>query len=246
MHSELSAPGFVVIVLDNDLAVRNSLKFSLEIEGFTVRSYATAAELLDAGDPAPCGCLVVDQHMPGMTGLDLIELLRRRHVSAPAILITGDPSLTLRERARKASVPIVEKPLLGGALLQKIRDVTGDGWSKPGMCSKLLFWFLFAVLTTGSTALPSALAQESGASVKRGETLLTRDCARCHATGSAGLSPHPEAPPFRTLSRRYPIEGLGEALAEGLFVGHPDMPQFTFEARDVGAIIAYLKSIQEN
>jgi hypothetical protein len=48
---------------------------------------------------------------------------RHRHVSAPAILITGDPSLTVRERARKASVPIVEKPLLGNALLQKIRDV---------------------------------------------------------------------------------------------------------------------------
>ena len=95
-HSELSAPGFVVIVLDDDLAVRNSLKFSLEIEGFTVRSYATGAELLGAGDPAPCGCLVVDQHMPGMSGLDLIDLLRSRHFSAPAILITSDPSPSVR------------------------------------------------------------------------------------------------------------------------------------------------------
>ena len=82
--------------------------------------------------------------------------------------------------------------------------------------------------------------------VKRGEALLTRNCARCHATGAAGVSPHPEAPPFRTLSRRYPVEGLAEALAEGLFVGHPDMPQFTFEPQDVGAIITYLKSIQEH
>jgi cytochrome c len=114
------------------------------------------------------------------------------------------------------------------------------------MCSKRLFWYLLTVFTIGATAMPPASAQESGASLKRGETLLTRNCSRCHATGSAGLSPHPEAPPFRTLSRRYPIEGLGEALAEGLFVGHPDMPQFTFEARDVGAIIAYLKSIQEH
>jgi len=128
-HSELSAPGFVVIVLDDDLAVRNSLKFSLEIEGFTVRSYATGAELLGAGDPAPCGCLVVDQHMPGMSGLDLIDLLRSRHFSAPAILITSDPSPSVRERASKASVPIVEKPLLGNALLRQIRDVAGDGGS---------------------------------------------------------------------------------------------------------------------
>jgi FixJ family two-component response regulator len=128
-HSDLSALGFVVIVVDDDLAVRNSLKFALEIEGFTVRSYATGAELLDAGSMAPCGCLVVDQHMPGMNGLDLIDLLRSRHFAAPAILITSDPSPSVRERASKASVPIVEKPLLGNSLLREIRDMAGDGRS---------------------------------------------------------------------------------------------------------------------
>src|SRR3954447_527195 len=111
------------------------------------------------------------------------------------------------------------------------------------MRSKPLLEFFLTVVIIG--AAPSLSAQESRAPVKRGEALLTRNCARCHATGTAGSSPHPEAPPFRTLSRRYPIEGLAEALAEGLFVGHPDMPQFAFEPRDVGAIISYLKSIQE-
>jgi hypothetical protein len=53
------------------------------------------------------------------------------------------------------------------------------------------------------------------------------------------------APLFRTLSQRYEIDGLAEALAEGISVGHPDMPEFTFEAEDAGAILAYLKSIQE-
>lgn len=111
------------------------------------------------------------------------------------------------------------------------------------MRSKPVPVFILAVVTMG--AVPSLSAQESSAPVKRGEALLTRNCSRCHAIGAAGLSPHPEAPPFRTLARRYPIDGLAEALAEGLFVGHPDMPQFTFESRDVGAIISYLKSIQE-
>jgi cytochrome c len=110
------------------------------------------------------------------------------------------------------------------------------------MRSKPVLGFFLAVVIMGPG--PSLSAQESTA-VKRGEALLSRNCARCHATGTAGVSPHPEAPPFRTLSRRYPIEGLAEALAEGLFVGHPDMPQFAFEPRDVGAIISYLKSIQE-
>ena len=111
------------------------------------------------------------------------------------------------------------------------------------MGSKPVLAFFFLAVAFISAA-PSLSAQESAA-VKRGEALLSRNCARCHATGTAGLSPHPEAPPFRTLSRRYPVEGLAEALAEGLFVGHPDMPQFAFEPRDVGAIISYLKSIQE-
>jgi two-component system response regulator FixJ len=118
-----AVPGYVVIIIDDDLAVRNSLKFSLEIEGLTVRSYATGAELLSAGDLDLCSCLVVDQNMPGMNGLDLIGLLRARHFAAPAILITSHPSPSLRERARTAGVPIVEKPLLGNALLDKIRDV---------------------------------------------------------------------------------------------------------------------------
>ena len=111
------------------------------------------------------------------------------------------------------------------------------------MGSKPVLAFFFLAVAFISAA-PSLSAQDSAA-VKRGEALLSRNCARCHATGTAGSSPHPEAPPFRTLSRRYPVEGLAEALAEGLFVGHPDMPQFAFEPRDVGAIISYLKSIQE-
>ena len=116
-QSESSAPGVVVIVLDDDLAVRNSLKFSLEIEGFKVHSYATGAELLGAGELTPCSCLVVDQQMPGMSGLDLIDTAAQPAFLAPAILITSDPSPSVRERARKASVPIVEKPLLGNALV---------------------------------------------------------------------------------------------------------------------------------
>ncbi len=60
-----------------------------------------------------------------------------------------------------------------------------------------------------------------------------------------GIKPASGSTAVSNLSRRYPVEGLAEALAEGLFVGHPDMPQFAFEPRDVGAIISYLKSIQE-
>jgi mono/diheme cytochrome c family protein len=89
-----------------------------------------------------------------------------------------------------------------------------------------------------------SLAQES-ALEKRGEELLRTECARCHAIGRTGASPNPEAPAFRQLSHKYAIEGLAEALAEGISVGHAEMPEFVFDPDEVAAIIAYLKSIQE-
>src|SRR5215470_2860609 len=100
-------------------------------------------------------------------------------------------------------------------------------------------------LLAAALAIAPALAQNRAASERRGEALLSKNCARCHAIDRAGASTHPEAPPFRTLSRKYPIEGLAEALAEGISVGHPDMPEFVFEAGEVRAILDYLQSIQE-
>ncbi len=81
--------------------------------------------------------------------------------------------------------------------------------------------------------------------IKLGEALLTRNCASCHAIGRSGDSPDKGAPAFRTLGTRYPIESLEEALGEGFMSGHPDMPEFKFDADQVGAIIDYLKSIQQ-
>jgi mono/diheme cytochrome c family protein len=103
---------------------------------------------------------------------------------------------------------------------------------------------VLAIMTTVAMGY-SVPAQDNTALEKRGEALLAKNCASCHAIGRTGTSPHAKAPPFRTLSRKYPIERLAEALAEGLSVGHPDMPEFVFEVDEVGAILAYLASIQE-
>ena len=83
------------------------------------------------------------------------------------------------------------------------------------------------------------------ADLRKGEAMLSRDCSRCHAVGLTGNSPRADAPAFRTLSSRYPIESLEEALGEGIMSGHPDMPEFKYDADDVGDIIDYLKSIQQ-
>jgi len=129
--SEPARKRMTIVVVDDDSAVRNSLQFSLEIEGFAVRAYSTGADLLNAGDIAGCACLVVDQNMPGMTGLELLAELRLRRVCTPAILITSHPSAALKDRAAHDGVPIVEKPLLGNALLERICAITDPG-SRPG------------------------------------------------------------------------------------------------------------------
>lgn len=112
----------MVVVVDDDPAVCNSLKFSLEIEGFVVRSYRNAADLLSTGDLGNCSCYVIDQRMPGMSGIELIGKLRERHVATPAILIISQPSALLSARAARARVPIVEKPLLNNMLVDRIRE----------------------------------------------------------------------------------------------------------------------------
>lgn len=113
----------VVVIVDDDPAVCGSLKFSLELEGFAVRAFASAPELLRAGDLGVCDCFVIDQRMPVMSGMELIAKLRARDALTPAILLISDPNPALSARAIAANIPIVEKPLLGNALVEKIREV---------------------------------------------------------------------------------------------------------------------------
>jgi cytochrome c len=102
---------------------------------------------------------------------------------------------------------------------------------------------LAASMVLFTVAGASAHAAEK-AVIDKGEALVKENCSRCHAIGKEGNSPHPQAPPFRTLSSKYPIEDLAESLAEGIVSGHPDMPVFAFSPHDVEAIIEYLQSIQ--
>jgi len=78
----------------------------------------------------------------------------------------------------------------------------------------------------------------------KGLAILQKNCARCHALGLTEKSPHAEAPPFRDIVNRYPVEDLEESLAEGIMSGHPDMPEFSFDPDRIGWIIAYLNSLK--
>jgi len=100
------------------------------------------------------------------------------------------------------------------------------------------------LVSVSAALLVTALARPAAAEdLERGKKLLGESCGSCHAIGG-GDSPDKAAPAFRTIGQRYPVDALEEALAEGIMTGHPAMPEFKFDADDVGAIIAYLKSIQ--
>jgi FixJ family two-component response regulator len=119
-----SAPAIakhVVLVVDDDEAVRNSLRSMMRSEGFEVRAFSNGHDLLNEATLPAIGCLIVDYHMPAMNGLELVSALRARGVSIPAILITGNPTEDVRDRAAAIAVLVVEKPCKGTYLLDCVR-----------------------------------------------------------------------------------------------------------------------------
>ncbi|WP_414473721.1 response regulator transcription factor [Microvirga sp. M2] len=111
-----------VIVVDDDAAVRQSLKFALELEGMEVRTYESGAELLADPELPTSGCLVVDYYMPAMNGVELMDRLRGRLVRLPAILITARMTDDMRRRAASSGFrQVIEKPLEDSTLLDGIR-----------------------------------------------------------------------------------------------------------------------------
>ncbi len=91
----------------------------------------------------------------------------------------------------------------------------------------------------------SVLPAQANSLTERGHALVEFNCGSCHAIGKTDKSTHPDAPAFRTLSKRYPITDLEEALAEGISTGHPDMPEWVASPDQIEAIIAYIGSVQQ-
>lgn len=111
-----------IFLVDDDPAVRASLAFSLELEGFLIETFDCAEDLADVASFPANGCLVVDYRLPGMDGISLLRSLRRRGVGLPAVLITSAPTRTVHIGAAETGAAIVEKPLLCDALTAAVRS----------------------------------------------------------------------------------------------------------------------------
>jgi len=122
-HNLLATQDLVLIV-DDDQAVREALKFALELDGLAVDTCDSGAQLLNHPRLQQARCLVLDYQMPGMNGFAVMNELKRRNVTLPVILITAPLSREVEQRARAAGVAgVLEKPLLEDVLVKKIRHV---------------------------------------------------------------------------------------------------------------------------
>jgi two-component system, LuxR family, response regulator FixJ len=124
----LLGPGLTTMVdiIDDDDAVRESTRALLESYGYEVHDHASAEQFLKDSNTKP-DCLLVDQHMPGMTGLDLLEHLRAQGDTTPALMMTGRSDPTLGPRAARIGVKLLHKPIPEDQLVLWIEQARRPG-----------------------------------------------------------------------------------------------------------------------
>jgi RNA polymerase sigma factor (sigma-70 family) len=117
-----------VFVIDDEEAVRDSMRMMLERAGYDVRAFASAEEFLEAYDPSATGCVVCDVRLGGQSGLDLQRELNRRRCALPVILITGHGDVEMAVAAvKRGAVDFIEKPFDDGRLYTSVAQALAAG-----------------------------------------------------------------------------------------------------------------------
>lgn len=130
MASSTTTP--VVYVVDDDQDVLGSLRFLLETDGFSVRTFWSGAALLNGVATGDVDCFVIDYKMPTMSGIDLASRLRNRDIEAPIILITGYPDENIQEKASAVGIRhVLMKPHLEESLATHIRGAIQEAQPVP-------------------------------------------------------------------------------------------------------------------
>ena len=112
----------VVFIVDDDEALRDSLRWLLESVGLRVEAHDSANSFLQSYYPGQSGCLLLDVRMPGMSGLELQEQLESRDVRLPVVIMTGHGDVSMAVRALKAgALDFIEKPFDDELLLASIQ-----------------------------------------------------------------------------------------------------------------------------
>ena len=113
----------VIHVVDDDAAMRDSLAFLLEVNGFQPEVFESANSFLGKALSNAPACVVSDIRMPGMNGIELVRKLKSEHIPCPVILITGHGDVALAVESMKAgAIDFIEKPFDDSVLLDAIRS----------------------------------------------------------------------------------------------------------------------------
>jgi FixJ family two-component response regulator len=111
-----------VYVVDDDAALRRSTGVLLETAGLPCRAYESAEAFLAEAAPAMPGCVIIDLHMPGMNGMDLVARLRREHYVLPMLVVTGTGSIPVAVQGMKLGLfDFLVKPVDPDVLLSKVQ-----------------------------------------------------------------------------------------------------------------------------
>jgi len=111
-----------VFIVDDDKAVRDSLKWLISCVGLHVEAYASAQDFKSVCDPERPGCVLMDVRMPGMSGLELQKELQARTICPPVIIITGHGDVQMAVRAMKdGAFDFIEKPFNDQTLLDLVQ-----------------------------------------------------------------------------------------------------------------------------
>ena len=117
----------MIAIVEDDVAVRNSLEFTLGARGYDVCAYACADDALGSPIPGGADCFVIDYNLPDRDGVALLQEMRRRRETCPAILIASNPVARCRQGAQASRTLLLEKPLIGGILEQTIDRLLQSG-----------------------------------------------------------------------------------------------------------------------
>ena len=121
-------PADCIVVVDDDDAVRDSVGILLETHGLHVRDFASGVEFLESDVHKIMCCLVIDYHMPGMTGIEVAQELHRRGRSCPTVLITGLSDEAIIQNALSAGImAILEKPPPDDVLIDTVLVAVNAG-----------------------------------------------------------------------------------------------------------------------
>ena len=110
-------------VVEDDNAVRDSMALLLEVEGFVAHTYASGAAFFRDAHLDGNYCIIVDMHMPGMSGIELLNLLRRDGTEFPAIIMTAMADGSIRRAVERINAVLLEKPFHPGAVVHSIETV---------------------------------------------------------------------------------------------------------------------------